>query len=195
MAQQIKEFQSIMPLENVPSVIQCGILSHEQMAKYKHHSVAMQEIQDRRNHVRIPGGLMLHQYANLYFHARNPMMYKLHNDAKRLSILRVSIEARHIEGAVIADRNASADFVQFLAIEQTHKLDLEAVYARNWTHPDDPIAYRRHKAQKCAEFLVPHRLPPEFITGAYVVNEVARNALLASGFSLPIQVEPDLFFH
>ena len=128
---------------------------------------------------------MLHQYANLYFHARNPMMFKRQDEAPQLCVLRVSVEARHIEGAVIADRNASADFVQFLSILQVNKLDLEAIYARDRRHLDDPIAYRRHKAQKCAEFLVPHCLPANFIIGAYVLNGSVRDELKAHGEADP----------
>jgi hypothetical protein len=192
---KIEEFQSIMPIRNVPSVLEHGILSHERMAKLPHASVAMQEVQERRDQVRIPGGLMLHQYANLYFHARNPMMFKRKEEAGILTVLRISTEAWHIPGAVIADQNAATDWVRFLSIEQAVLLDLEAIYARDWRHPNDPIAYRRHRAKKCAEFLVPHCLPAHFITGAYVVNEQAELELAGLGFTLPIEIDADLFFH
>jgi len=192
---KIQEFQSIMPIRNIPSVLAHGILSNERTSQLEHHSVAMAEVQERRDRVRVPGGLQLHRYANFYFHARNPMMFARQEEAPGLCVLRISIEARHIKGAVIADRNASTDYVRFLAIAQAKELDLEAIYARDWRHPSDPIAYRKHKAQKCAEFLVPHCLPLDFITGAYVVNEAACGALAAQGFALPITIEPDLFFH
>ena len=73
-----------MPLENIPSVIKVGILSHAKAAKLSHHSVALQRVQDLRDKVKVPGGLMLHQYANLYFHARNPMMYKRKEEAEKI---------------------------------------------------------------------------------------------------------------
>jgi hypothetical protein len=192
---KIEEFQSIMPIRNIPSVLEHGILSHERMTRLPHASVAMQEVQDRRDHVRIPGGLMLHQYANLYFHARNPMMFKRQNEAAELTVLRISTEARHIPGAVIADQNAATDWVRFLSIEQAGLLDLEAIYARDWRHPNDPIAFRRHKAKKCAEFLIPHCLPASYLTGAYVLNDAARIELVGLGFALPIEIDADLFFH
>src|SRR3954468_8285242 len=111
---RVTEFHCIMPIGNIPSIMEHGILSHERAAKLKHHSVAMQEIQDRRDKKQVPGGLKLHQYANLYFHARNPMMYKRKGEAASLCILRVSTRVIAIEGAVISDQNAASDYVRFL---------------------------------------------------------------------------------
>lgn len=190
----IREFQWISPIQNIPSVLHHGILSYEAAAKLPHHSVAMQEVQERRDKVQVPGGLRLHQYANMYFHARNPMLYKRKDEAADLCVIRVSIEARHIPGSVMADRNASSDYVRFLSVAQIGQLDLDAIYARDWRHPGDPIAYYRHRSQKCAEFLVPHCVPPQYIVGAYTTNEAAKAALQGTGFSFPIDIEPDLFF-
>jgi hypothetical protein len=192
---KIAELQCIMPIVNIPTVLEHGILSYERASKLAHSSVAMGDVQEKRDQVRVPGGLKLHQYANMYFHARNPMMYKRKEEASRLCILRISTEARHIAGAVLTDCNAASPWVRFLAIEQVGELDLEAVYASDWRHPGNEIAYKKHKAQKCAEFLVPHQLPLKYIDGAYVVNEIAARNLTNQGFNLPIEVDSDLFFH
>jgi len=87
---RVTEFHCIMPMVNIPSVLKHGILSYERTAKVAHASVAMQPVQDRRDVKRVPGGLMLHRYANLYFHARNPMMFKRQAEAPNLCVLRVS---------------------------------------------------------------------------------------------------------
>ena len=68
---RVTELHCIMPIRNIPSVVAHGILSHESAGKLMHHSVAMQPMQERRDVKTVPGGLRLHQYANLYFHARN----------------------------------------------------------------------------------------------------------------------------
>ena len=73
---RVTELHCIMPIDNINSVMTHGILSHERAAKLPHRSVALQPVQDRRDQKQVPGGLKLHQYANLYFHARNPMLYK-----------------------------------------------------------------------------------------------------------------------
>jgi hypothetical protein len=45
MDDRVREFQCIMPLANVPSVLQRGILSRERASKIEHESAAMPEIQ------------------------------------------------------------------------------------------------------------------------------------------------------
>lgn len=194
MSRKITEFHCIMPLGNIPSVLKHGILSHQRAAKLTHDSVAMEEVQDRRDLTQVPGGLKLHQYANLYFHARNPMLYKRKDEAAELCVLQVSTEVRNLDGVVFADCNASSGYVRFRPPHRWSELNLEAIFARDWRHPDDPIAYLRHKSQKCAEILVPHCVEPQFITGAYVVNDAARARLQELGFLLSVTIEPDLFF-
>lgn len=62
---RVNEFQCIMPMENILSVMTHGILSHEQASRLAHASVAMEAIQEKRDKKHVPGGLKLHQYANL----------------------------------------------------------------------------------------------------------------------------------
>jgi len=57
---RVKEFQCIMPLVNIPSVLAHGILSHERAAKLIHRSVALPSVQDMRDAKQVPGGLKLH---------------------------------------------------------------------------------------------------------------------------------------
>lgn len=192
---RVIEFQCIMPMANIPSVLKHGILSNERAAKLKHYSVAMQEMQDKRDTKQVPGGLKLHQYANLYFHARNPMLYKRKDEAGALCVLRVKLGVLKSAGVVITDRNAASDYVRFLAPSQVDLLDFDDIYAADWRHPNNPFAFYAHKSRKCAEVLVPHCVEPGFITGAYVMDKAAAGKLTATGFDLAITVDSDMFFH
>jgi hypothetical protein len=192
MDHRVTELQCIMPIANVALVLTHGILSHEQAAKLNHHSVAMQAMQDRRDVKTVPGGLRLHQYANLYFHARNPMLsVRRHED---VCILRVSSTVLQIQGTVITDQNAASKYVRFYAPAQSDLLDFDDIYARDWRHPDNQIREWQHKSSKCAEALVPQRVHPNLLIGAYVVDEAARTRLNQIGFALPISVDADFFF-
>ena len=182
-----------MPLANVPSVMERGILSHERASKVTHVSAAMDEIQERRDKKRVPGGLKLHQYANLYFHARNPMMFKRKEDAPNLCVLRVSTEVLELSGVVITDQNAASDLVRFLHPNQHGLLDFESIFALNWTHPNDPFAYRRHRSKKCAEVLVPNAVDSRFLVGAYVLNENVASRLRGM-CSLEATIDREMFF-
>lgn len=193
---RVTEFQCIMPLENIPSVLKHGILSNERVAKLPHLSVAMKEVQERRDRKQVPGGLKLHQYANLYFHARNPMMYKRKENVADLCVLCISLDVLKVESVVLADCNASSDYVRFLPPKPAYDrfLDFDDIFALNWTHPDDPIAEMRHKSRKCAEVLVPHVVEPRFFIGARVVNSAAKSRLAALGFPHRIDIDPVVFF-
>ena len=191
---RVTELHCIMPIANLGSVMAHGILSHERAFKLEHHSVALQPVQDKRDKKQVPGGLKLHQYANLYFHARNPMLFKRQAEAPNLCVLRISTQVLELEGTVISDQNAASDYVRFLHPRQWNLLDFDAIYALDWRHPGDPIAYFRHSSRKCAEVLVPHRVEARFLAGAYVVDDAARSRLEALGLALPVASNPMLFF-
>lgn len=195
MDRRVTEFQCIMPIANISSVLVHGILSHERASKLDHASVAMEAIQEKRDKKQVPGGLKLHQYANLYFHARNPMLYKRKDQVANICVLRVSTEVRYREGVVFADSNASSDYVRFFHPSQWQLLHYDDIYALDWRHPGDLSAYYRHRSRKCAEVLVPHRVECCFFTGAWVMDQAAAAKLAAAGFTLPIKIDPMLFFH
>ena len=191
---RVTELHCIMPIGNVPSVLEDGILSHAREARLRHRSVAMQPVQDRRDLRSVPRGLKLHQYANLYFHARNPMLFKRKDEASSLCVLRVSTEVLELASVVITDCNAASDYVRYLAPAQWKVLDFEDIYAIDWRHPGDPSRFYQHKSRKCAEVLVPDLIEPRFLTGAYVVDPEAAALLNKAGFGLPVAIDPVLFF-
>jgi hypothetical protein len=194
MPHRVTELHNIMPIGNIPSVMAHGILSHEQAAKLPHSDVSKADVQDRRDKVQVPGGLRLHQYANLYFDARNPMMYKRLAQVEALCVLCVSTDVLTLANVVISDQNAASDYVRFYAAGFLRVLNFNQIYADDWRHPDDRIAYWQHKSAKCAEVLVPNGIQADFIRKAYVVSEAARSSLLATGFSKPVEFMPRLFF-
>lgn len=190
---RVTEFHCIMPIVNLPSVAQHGIVSYERAARLPHRSVAMQPVQERRDVKQVPQGLRLHQYANLYFHARNPMMYKRKSEAPQLSVLRVSVNVLGIDGTVVADQNAASDYVRFLSPRQMDQLNYDRIYALDWRDPDE-ITFWRKRAAKCAEVLVPHRVDTALIFGAYACNAAAADAIRHAAPGLPVTVAADLFF-
>ncbi len=191
---KLTEFQNITPIANIPSILKHGILSYTAASVLPHRSVALQDIQDRRDVKQVPGGLNLHEYANVYFHARNPMMYRRQNEAGSLCVLRISTDILNASGAVITDQNAASDWVRFMAPKQIGELKLDYIFAEDWTHPEDQREGWRHKSAKCAEALIPQGIPPKFLLGAYIVNEGVQAKLNEIGFDLPTKIDADLFF-
>ncbi len=193
----IKELHNIMPIANIPSVMEHGILSHNLRRKKKipNHSVALQGVQERRAKKLVPGGRPLHDYANLYFDAHNPMLSRRRSINNEICVLRISPEILNLNGVVISDRNAAADFVSFYSYpDGLEKLNFGMVYDKWWKHNDDPRLEELHKKIKCAEVLVPDCIEPKHITGAYVYNKRTEKALKETGFSDNIKVRLELFF-
>ena len=190
----IQEFHYITPIENIRSILTGGILSHRRAAAYRHRSVAMTEIQLIRSKKQVPQGRRLHEYVNLYFCARNPMMYKRKEEHPFLCILRIKPSVIDLDGIVIADGNASSDYTGFwTSPEGLRKIDGGILFADYWTD-NDPIQELRKKRVKCAEILIPDRLDPCYIVGVYASSEEARNTLEETAPGLQITIMPHFFF-
>jgi len=191
---ELTELHYITPIANVPSILKIGILSHNRAKQVHHQSVAMNEIQDRRVRVTVPGGKNLHEYVNLYICARNPMMYKRRAQYKELCILKISPDVLDIPGVVITDGNASGDYVRFAAAPKGISIvNRDLTFADNW-QDNDPIQYFRKKAAKCAEVLVPDKVEPDYITGGYVACQEARTTFQAQCTGISVIINNHLFF-
>lgn len=191
----ITELHFITAIDNVPSILEHGILSNRRASLLPHISIAMQEVQDRRRDKRIPGAGLLHEFANLYFDAHNPMLSRRREHNNTICVLRVDQAVMDESGVIIADRNAASDYARFYtAAAGIQSLDKDLVFARFWTHAEDPYEAMRLKSIKCAEVLVPDSISPDFLTGAYVANQLALVALEALGTRLPVMIKGSMFF-
>ncbi|MDY7018242.1 MAG: DUF4433 domain-containing protein [Nitrospirota bacterium] len=191
---ELTELHYITPIANVPSILERGILSHNRAKPVRHESVAMNDIQDRRAKVIVPGGRKLHEYVNLYICARNPMMYKRQAQFKELCVLRVSPEVIDLPRVVVCDTNASSEYAKFKAAPGgLNIVNKEWTFAEYWTDPDQITEWKK-KVAKCAEVLVPDKVAPHFITGAYVACPEAQAALEGLVKGVAVEINSHLFF-
>jgi hypothetical protein len=191
---RVTELHCIMPIVNIPSVKKHGILSYDRADALPHKSVALPPVQERRDQKQVPGGLRLHQYANLYFHARNPMLYKRLDESQSLCVLRVSTDVFNARGVVVTDCNAASDYARYLAPNQWPLINFDDVFALDWRHPGNPPRYYQHRSRKCAEVLVPNGVAYNLVRGAYVIDMSAQRNLISVDFDRPIEVNPGFFF-
>lgn len=122
------------------------------------------------------------------------MMFKRQAQHQSLCVLRINPDVINIAGVVITDGNASGDYVRFSAAPKGL-----AIVDRDWTFADDwrdpyQIQYFRKKAAKCAEVLVPDKVKPDYITGAYVSCQEALNRFQMLGTGLSVEIKSHLFF-
>lgn len=155
----------------------------------------MESAQEKRAQIVLPDNRPLHEFANVYFHARNPMMYLRKSYAESLCVLQVSPEILKINGCWVSDGNAaSRNYAKFYKPSEMHsKLNYEMIYARWWADGYTPFGSERKHA-KCAEVLVPDEITPDQIMGAYVVDLIRQHKLTRIGFNKPITIDSDLFF-
>jgi hypothetical protein len=188
----IHELHYICSMANLPSVMRHGILSHQRAAAVQHVSVASEEVQARRAAKVVPNGRPLHQYANLYIDARNPMMYVLKDRHLDLCVVRVAPEVLDLDGVVIADGNAAGWMTRFGPSPRgLTAIDRDKVRAEWWN-----TSYEA-KRVRCAEVLVPDVVPPRLLKGVYVSSEAARQRYLKLDLTeprLPATLDERMFY-
>lgn len=192
---RVQELHYIVPHSNIPSILEHGLLSHRRAERLRHHSVANPSVQAQRSRVRLPTGRNLLEYVNLYFDARNPMMYVIQDAHLTLAVLRIDPSVLDLPGAMISDGNAARGLTRFAppTDDGFAIIDETAVFAEYWTHADPQIQDER-KRIRCAEVLVPDRIPPEYILGAYVSCQTACDALAESECEILVHISEHLFF-
>ncbi len=192
----ITELHFITYISNVPSILQAGIISRNMAIrkKVKFEDVSEPGVQDRRAGKKIPGtSKELHDYANLYFDAHNPMLSVRRSENNKLCVLRVNKNVLDLEGVIVTDMNAARD-CRFMPLDEgLSSMDCDKVYMINWKDPNNWINEYRQAGIKCAEILVPECVESRYIIGAYVANKIALDAF-SKITDLEVEIKGSLFF-
>lgn len=187
---------NLVSIENVKNILKYGILSKNEMISkgLRSISIANDEVQSRRDLVKVPNGLYLHDYANLYMDFRNPMLSSLRHKNNDICIICIDPKILNIQGVVMSDMNAARSLVSFFDVKSGLKnIDFNKIFMDNWTS-DDSVIYDDNKGAKCAEVLVPHTITPDYILGFIVCSEEAKTKLEKNITDKKIIVRPGLFF-
>lgn len=122
------------------------------------------------------------------------MLSRVRERNQDICILKLDATILDIKGVVLTDRNASSDYAAFYNTEMgLDNINFGLVYARSWID-DDYYNWLTKKSVKCAEVLVPNRIPFEYVKCAAVVDDIAKERLIRTGFNKQIVVEPACFF-
>ncbi len=193
----IKWLYYIAHRDNLPSLLTHGILSHELVEKQQlpYTPIYDTDIVSRRSTKQTPDGRTLCSFANLYFQARNPMLYRvIHEKGKEdIVILAIRPEVLNKQDGYVTDGNAASAPSQFFALpdgmQEIHQMwaILESEY---WKDEDGS------KRKIMAECLIPDQIEPEYIGTIYVAShKIAQTVQQAVPSSdLPIVPEPQIFF-
>lgn len=192
---EVAELHFITSIANLGSILQFGILSHDRAARISHSSCADEDVQDRRRGKRVPNGRRLHSYANLYFHARNPMMFTLtRNGRDDLVVVRVSQQVLDIPDTVLTDGNAASDGTRFYPSPSgLASLDSSLIFARYWTDANYWPVQEKKRARN-AEVLVPDMLESHYIEGCFVDTTEKRSYCEALNRLPSVTMRRGIFF-
>lgn len=193
----LPELHYIARVENLPSILELGILSHKQAESIAHRSFAMTEVQARRAGVRVPDGTRygrpLHEYANLYVHARNVTMWVRRDEHRELAVVCIDPTVLDIPGATVTDRNAAASPRWGAGAAGLGLLVKERVFTDDWRDPD-PFVQARQRKERCAEVLIPNVVPPALFRAIRVSCTPTATLVQAMTSNLEVIVDRKLFF-
>lgn len=193
----IKGLYYITHIANVPSILKTGILSHQQLEKQKIPFTAIYDaaIVSNRKNKQTPDRASLWEYANLYFQARNPMMYRVVHEktCKDLAVVGVKPSVIRFPHVFLTDGNAASGPTQFYTAKAgitVIKDQWSVIQAEYWNDLNGS------KRRIMAECLVPDCVTPDNIHTVYVADHDAKTRLDSMLGSKAIQVvpEPHLFF-
>lgn len=183
----------ITHLENLNSIARQGLLSHERV--YKHHKprdISNPEVQERRVRSDPIHHKPLHEYVPLYFHFKNPMLYRLRDRRSALAVLCLDSRIMLKPRIIFTDGNAASSGTAFYNnIADLGKLDWECIWAQYWTKFEDG------KRKRCAEVLVPEKISFDDVQQIVVCNDKARTVAqeaASARVDIQVQIKPEWFF-
>jgi len=192
----IKGLYYITHIDNVPSILKRGILSHQLVDEQKIPFTPIYDasiVRSRRERT-APDGKSLWTFANLYFQPRNPMMYRVINEKDKRLIAVVEVERQVLNdlATFIAVGNAASPLSEILPVKEglAAIAQIWDVITNDWWREEDGS-----KRKIMAECLVPDVVPPELIHAVYVASyDVAVKIPSATTRPVPVVPEPKMFF-
>ncbi len=200
---KIKSLYYITHIDNLPSILERGILSHVKIetertqfiSMFKRKTDAKDNI-NKRQKVKLPDSRKnLLNYTSLFFQPRNPMMYRaiFETGINRLAVLELADAVLNKPEVIIADGNTSDELTQFNpAAQGLQKLQQQqkTMQSEWWKECDGS------KRRIMAECLVPDRVSPEYIHSVVVADSGIKNWVekIVEGSQLPVICQPDMFF-
>ena len=172
-----KHLYYIAPIDNLKSILKNGILSHSRAYTWWDRNIVkkktiydpdiIQRRKDRKDE-ELKGKSLL-DYANVYFQARNPMLYRVikEHGAKNIVVLEINANIINIPEVGITDGNAASSGTQFFddVDKGLKNLDKKLFDKGYWIGLEDG------KRKIMAEVLIPDCIPRENIISVYTDSQ------------------------
>ena len=190
-ALNIRALYYITHIENLPSILEKGILSHERIRAegVQNKPIYLMHLVNKRREKYTSDRKRLWHYANLFFQPRNPMLFSVikSKGKQNLTVLRISNTVLQGQGIFITDGIASNKLTRIysrsegLEVLQAQQEMFQSGSWISWNHSD------KVKRQLMAECLVPNQVNPKDIQQFIVADQTVSNSLRVRLSSTNIQ--------
>lgn len=192
----VRSLYYITHIDNVCSILERGILSHKKIEEEQIPSTPIydSEIVNNRKERLTPANVSLWEYANSYFQARNPMLYRVINEKDKNDIVIIGVSGEVIEkqGRVfVTTGNAANNDTEIFSLKEGYsKIPWKILKSEYWNNSDGS------KRRIMAECLVPESINSKYIDTVYVASPSVAEKLKAQTkhFNVEVVPEPNLFF-
>jgi len=198
MGKYIKELYYITHIDNLESILENGVLAHRIIEDkgIQYTPIYDAEIVSRRSKRQVTGQCTLWDFANLYFQARNPMLYRVVHEKglEQIIVLGVRRDIMNTPDVVLTDGNAASSSSAIFRGPEIRKHITEITENTQdiewWSEADGT------KRKIMAECLVPQSISHSYIQTIYVANLDVRTEIYRRIGNANIQVvpQPDIFF-
>jgi hypothetical protein len=191
----IKYFYHITHVAHIPSIIEHGLLSHNEAHSkgYVQSDISNRTVNALRNKNENIYGLNLHDYVPLYIKVKNPMMFVRNTIDENLVVLTIKPEILNIKGSLFTNGNAASNRTQYFRnIEKIAQLDWGCLNNNYWNDYEDG------KRKKCSEVLVPNQIKLGNIVNICCKYPSTKNfikSIVPDNFKEKIIIDKSLFFN
>lgn len=197
MSASMRELYYITHVNNLPSILEKGILSHERVLNenIKYTPIYDEQIVLGRRDRKTPNGKSLWCFANLYFKARNAMLYRviIEKSPKDIIVLGIRRDILNRSDIFVTTGNAASPYSEILPISQLKKVEkkIKRILKMDYWTLDDGT-----KRETMAECLVPDSVSPEYIQTIYVAERETLDKVKEKlqWFKVEVVSEPSIFF-
>ncbi|KAA0443932.1 MAG: DUF4433 domain-containing protein [Candidatus Thioglobus sp.] len=191
---EINSLYYICHINNLASILKNGLLSHNSVQTLTPETIYDKDIINRRKDIK-PNpekNETLWDFTNLYFNARNAMLYRVIHEQKAKNIVIIQFKKSILDYAkkhngLISIGNAAHSESSFKQIEEGLKQlkKIWSVWNKEYWNKSDGS-----KRLMMSELLIENKIGAEYIDTIYVESEAASNNIKFDN----IIVQPDLFF-
>lgn len=194
----LRELYYITHVKNVESILKEGILSHKRIVDegLVFERIYNPEVVCRREGITVPDGRSLWDFANLYFQARNPMLFTVirNNPLATIAVIGVDRSVLDRNDVYITTGNAAHSQTEILPASERKRIlpdilnNINRIY---WNEVDGS------KRTIMAECLVPDSIPPTYIRSIYFADYTSKKQAeqtLSKPAHIDFLYQPNLFF-